>query len=237
MKKLLFLAGAVVMSAFAFAQKTIHDPNVEVRNISSFTAIEVSGGIDLYLSYGDEAAAVSAKDEKTRSRIKTEVKNGVLKIYYDSEGFRITMGNNYQLKAYVSYKTLKSVDASGGSDVKVDGKIKSSSLRLEISGGSDFSGKVEVDQMDIEQSGGADINISGTARKLTIDASGGSDLDGYDLVSDECTVEASGGSDVTITVTKTISAEASGGSDVYWKGGANIIKSETSGSGSVSHRS
>ena len=133
MKKLFLLVSAAVVSAFAWGQKTIHDPNVEVRNIGSFTAIEVSGGIDLFLSYGDEAAAVSAKDEKTRNRIKTEVRNGVLKIYYDSEGFRFPMGNSNQLKAYVSYKTLKSIDASGGSDVRVDGKIKSPSLRLEIS--------------------------------------------------------------------------------------------------------
>ena len=237
MKKLLFLVSTAVLSSFALAQKTIHDPNVEVRKVSGFTAIEVSGGIDLYLSYGDEAVAVSAKDQKLRSRIITEVKDGVLKIYYDRDGLRIPIGKNDQLKAYVSYKTLKSIEASGGSDVTVDGRIKSSSLTLQISGGSDFNGKVEVENLTIDQSGGSDINISGIAKTLSIDASGGSDLDGYDLVCENCTVEASGGSDVTITVNNEISAEASGGSDIDWKGAAAVKKSEASGSGSISHRS
>ena len=65
------------------AQKTVNDPNAEKRNVSGYHAIEVGGGIDLYLSQGEEAVAVSASETKYRDRIKTEVKNGVLKIWYD----------------------------------------------------------------------------------------------------------------------------------------------------------
>ncbi len=71
------------------AQTVINDKNVEVRNVSSFSAIKVSGGIDVYLSQSNEdAVAVSASDEKYRDDIKTEVKNGVLNIYFDNNSFR-----------------------------------------------------------------------------------------------------------------------------------------------------
>jgi hypothetical protein len=220
-----------------FAQKIINDPNVVARNVKGFHSIEVSGGIDLYLSFGEEAAAVSAKDEATRNRIITEVRDGVLKIHFDwKEGVKLNF-NNRGLKAYVSYKMLEKISASGGSDIRVEGSLKSSSLVLNISGGSDFSGRVDVADLNIRMSGGSDTDISGQAANLTIEASGGSDLNGYGLVTDLCTVRASAGSDVTITVNKELSAEASGGSDINWKGEATVKKSKASGAGNVSHRS
>jgi len=38
----------------------------------------------------EEAVAVSAKDTKYRERIRTEVKDGVLKIWYDNDGWKWT---------------------------------------------------------------------------------------------------------------------------------------------------
>jgi hypothetical protein len=214
----------------ASAQKTINDANAQKRNVSGFHAIEVSGGIDLYLSQGEEGVAVSASKEEYRAKIKTEVKDGVLKIWYEwNSNFRMDWGNR-KLKAYVSFKNLDRLEGSGGSDISVDGSIKVAKLAMEVSGGSDFDGKVETDELTIHASGGSDVDISGKAAKLTIDASGGSDFKGYDLASDICNVEASGGSDVHITVNKELSANASGGSDVYFKGTGLIRDLKTSGS-------
>ena len=237
MKKVVSLLLAAFFLVTASAQKTIRDANAEVRNASGFHAIEVSGGIDLYLSNGDEAVAVSANDKDVRDRIVTEVKNGVLKIYYDwKKGMKFNLKGT-SLKAYVSFKNLDGLSASGGSDVKVDGVIKSDRLNLSLSGGSDFSGNVAAQTMKIDQSGGSDCDLGGTATDLRIDASGGSDFNGYNLVTDNCIIQASGGSDIEITVNKELYAEASGASDVRWKGKATVKGAHASGSGSVSHRS
>ena len=226
------------MMTTAFAQKILNDPNVELRQVNGFTAIEVSGGIDLYVSSGDEAVAISARDKEDRDRIKTEVKDGVLKIYYQwKKGVSININSNRALKAYVSYETLQKLAASGGSDVVVDGIIKAGKFKLLVSGGSDFKGKINVSDFDVDLSGGSDVDISGTAGSVSIDASGGSDFDGYDLVTDVCTINASGGSDINITVNKELFAEASGASDVSWKGNATVKKARASGAGCVSHRS
>jgi len=74
---------SVLLAGFsmaALAQKIINDPNAEKRNVSNFHGVEISGGIDLYLSQGEETVAVSASEAKFRDKIRTEVKNGVLKI-------------------------------------------------------------------------------------------------------------------------------------------------------------
>ena len=230
MKKLLFSLLVTGLVTTASAQKTINDSNAEKRNVSAFHAIEVSGGIDLYLSQGEEAVAVSASKNEYRAKIKTEVKDGVLKIWYEWNSNLRFDWSNHKLKAYVSFKNIDRLEGSGGSDISIDGSIKVAKLVMEVSGGSDFDGKVETDELKIHASGGSDVDISGKAARLTIDASGGSDFKGYDLASDICNVEASGGSDIHVTVNKELSANASGGSDVYYKGTGMIRDLKTSGS-------
>jgi hypothetical protein len=236
MKKILlaFLITTTVSGA-ALAQKTLNDPNAEKRNVSGYHAIEVSGGIDLYLSQGEEAVAISASEPKFRDRIKTEVKNGVLKIWYETNShinLDIEWGNR-KMKAYVSFKNLDKLEGSGGSDIMVDGSIKVSSLDLGVSGGSDFEGKVELTDLKIDASGGSNVKISGTVSKLDIEASGGSDFKGYELAADICNLDASGGSDIYITINKELNAEASGGSDIYYKGNGTVKEMRSSGSSSI----
>lgn len=233
MKKFLFLLITAAIAAPSIGQKIVNDSNAEKRNVGSFHGVQVSGGIDLYLTQGDESVAVSASEVKHRDRIRTEVQDGILKIWYeykDNSNMHIEWGNK-KLKAYVSCRNIDKLIASGGSDVQVEGSLAVNSLMLRVSGGSDFNGKIESSALEVEASGGSDVNISGKADKLKINASGGSDFKGYELVSDICTLDASGGSDVYITVNKELNAEASGGSDVYYKG-AGVIRDLKSGSSS-----
>ena len=237
MKKIISLFLFVALVSAASAQKTINDPTAEKRNVSGYHAVEVSGGIDLYLSQGDESVAVSASETKFRDRIKTEVKNGVLKIWYEHNSkininIDIERGNR-KMKAYVSFKNLDGLQGSGGSDIMVEGTIKTTSLSLGVSGGSDFEGRVEANDLKVGASGGSDVKISGTVNKLDIEASGGSDFKGYELITDICNLEASGGSDIYITVNKELRAKASGGSDVYYKGNGTVNEGRSSGSSSI----
>jgi len=236
MKNWICFLTAVLFTTIVFSQKTINDPNAQKRTVSGFHAIEVSGGIDLYLSQGDEAIAVSASDLKYRDKMITEVKDGVLKIYYEKEDRHFNVDFTWRsrkLKAYVSAKTLDALNASGGSDIQIEEIFKSDKFNLEVSGGSDFHGKIDVNTLSAGASGGSDIIISGSAKSIKIDVSGGSDFKGSDFVVENCDVEASGGGDVSITVNKELSANASGGSDIRYKGTGLIRDIKSSGGGSV----
>jgi hypothetical protein len=222
MKKISITFLAAFFAMGAISQKTINDPNVEKRQVPSFTGIEIGGGIDLYLSQGEETVAVSASEAKYRDKIRTEVKNGVLHIWFDANSNFHVEWSNRKLKAYVSFKNLDQLEGSGGSDIKVEGTITVSKLSLHVSGGSDFNGKVNINELKVDASGGSDVNIAGTAKDLTVDASGGSDFKGYELITDNSTVDASGGSDIYITVNKELNATSSGGSDIHYKGNGLI---------------
>jgi len=242
MKKLFLLpiaSGILIMcsvSLFAQDKTVINDKNAAPRNVKGFHAIKVENGIDLYLSYGDEAAAVSASEIKYRDKIKTEVENGVLKIWYDKDlSNQIIFTNVRNLRAYVSYKNLDMLTASAGSDVLVDGTIKGNSLVMKISSGSDFKGNVDVNELTVEQSSGSDIKIAGKANKASIEASSGSDFNGFNLITDVCNAMCSSGSDIEITVNKELNAKASSGSDIRYKGNPQVTKTKSSG-GSINKK-
>ncbi len=237
MKKILLSILVLGCSYFTIAQKAlVNDPNAEQRTLNgSFTAIKISGGIDLYLSqYETESIAVSASEEKYRNNIKTVVENNTLKIYYD--GDKMWSSGNKKLKAYVSFKTLQKLQASGASDVQVAGAITSSSLVIDMSGASDFKGTVQVNDLSLELSGASDATISGTAKTVTIESSGASDVKGYNLETEVCNAKASGASDINITVNRELSANASGASDISYKGTGVIKDQHSSGSSSISKK-
>ena len=213
------------------------DGNAEVRKVSGFNAIDVSGAIDLYISQGtEEAVAISANSDEIRSRIRTELKGTTLRIYLDSHGLNWRVWGNNKMKAYVTFKSLVSVEASGACNVRATGTIKQNNLTIEMSGASDFNGNVSVGQLKLDASGASNIKVSGTASSTTIDASGACTVKGYDLKTDSCKIEASGASNVRITVNKELNAEASGGSTVFYRGTGLIRDISTSAGASVKHK-
>lgn len=234
MKKILL--GLLMASTIflAHAQTTIvNDANAEKRTIPGFSGIKVSGGIDIYLTQGEEdGIAVSASEIKFRDRIKTEVKDGLLKIWYDSDGIGWNTGNK-KLRAYISFKNISQLHASGSSDVYISGTLKADQLSIVLEGSSDLKGNVEVENLKANMSGASDITISGKVGLLNIDASGSSDFKNYELVAQNCDVHVSGSSDVKVTVEKELNAAASGSSDVRFRGNAVMRKINTSGSSSI----
>jgi hypothetical protein len=234
MKKLLFL---FLLAGFtASAQKVVNDENAEKRTVTTFHAIKVSDGIDLYLSQAnEEAVAVSASEAKYRARIITEVEDGVLKIYYDHENNWINYNSDKKkLKAYVSFKNIDNLRGSSGADISVDGTINVSKLDMKLSSGSSFTGKVDINNLDVDQSSGSGSNFTGKASSLTVETSSGAVFRGYDLATDYCNARASSGGSVKVTVNKELSAKASSGGGIHYKGSGVIKDVDTGSGGSVS---
>ncbi|RYG28452.1 MAG: DUF2807 domain-containing protein [Chitinophagaceae bacterium] len=236
MKKILFTFLCMALAAAAFSQKTINDPNVEVREAKNFEAMEISNAFDVYLSQGnEESVAVSASDPKYRDNIKVEVRGGVLIIGYDKQ-IKWNSGNK-KLKAYISFKQLNRLKISGACDVFVVDEWKAENLKLDLSGASNMRGKMNLQKLMVDLSGASDLQLTGVVGQLNIEASGASDFKGFDLSVDFCNAKASGASDIKITVNKELSAEASGASDVKYKGSGLIRDIKTSGASSISKRS
>lgn len=240
-KKILAFLGCFALSAVLMAQdKIVNDKNAQVRQVKDFHAIRVANGIRLYLNQSnEEAVAVSADEEKYIDHIKTEVKDGVLNIYYDHDpgDWKFWRDwSNKRLRAYVACKTLDALKASSGAQVEVDGILKSGNLFFRFSSGANFTGKVETSELKIDQNSGAEASISGTASNLKVEASSGSTLKGYELETEQCDASTSSGASIRLTVNKELVASASSGGQIYYKGTGVIKDISTSSGGAVSKR-
>jgi hypothetical protein len=186
----------LMISTVAAQQKTVfHDRDAEIRNVGDFHSIMVSSAIDLQLSQGTEnVVAVSAPGDENRANIKTEVRNGVLRIWYEQKKW--LRGSGRKTRAYVSVKSLKKLSASGACDITINGTFAGDELFVDLSGASDFRGNVKTGSLKLELSGASDVVLSGTTDDLSIGASGASHFKGYDLVAENCRINASGASDI-----------------------------------------
>lgn len=215
------------------AQKTISDANAQVREAKDFHGISVSHAFDVYLTQGnEEKVAVSAADVKDLQYVKVEVKNGILYIGWESKAMKWLKGNK-KLKAYISFKKIDQLKASGACDVNIVGTLNADDLKVDLSGASDVEGKITARNLKIDMSGSSDMKITGESASLTMDMSGASSFKGFDFAVSTCDIDASGASDVKITVNKELSVELSGASDVSYKGTAMIRDVKTSGASSV----
>ncbi|MBS1743784.1 MAG: DUF2807 domain-containing protein [Bacteroidetes bacterium] len=235
--KILFVLFSALFSLGASAQKnaSIEDADAKTRTLDgSFSAIEISDGIALYLTAGtEESLAVSFADEKYESKFKTEVVKGVLKIYFDNKGINYNDNKRRQLKAYVSFKTLEKLTASGGANVHVPVAVSLGNFEMDFTSGALFEGEVKANSIKIDQSSGSVITLSGKTEKFTIEVGSGAIFKGYDFTTDFCDADAGSGGDIRITVGKELTAKAHSGGNIHYKGEAVIKNIDISSGGSV----
>ncbi|WP_457269643.1 head GIN domain-containing protein [Pedobacter sp. UYEF25] len=230
LSKLFVTLTLVLSTLFANAQKS------KTFQAINFNSINISNGIDLYLSQGNgEGVTVRSDDVEVLNEVIVE-KNGTSLNIKFKDGFKLSnLFKGRNAKAYVSFKTLNALSCSGGADVFSENQIKTDKLAIHSSGGSDLKLNIFCNNLSIESSGGSDITLKGKATNLTLQSSGGSDISAYDLITDYAKIESSGGSDVEVYVNKGLQASASGGSDITFKGNGALRKTSDSKSGSVKH--
>lgn len=238
MKNLALLTVVLLAAMGVSAQnpKVINDPNAQRRTVGDFHGIQVGGGFEVYLSQGaDEAVAVSADDPEIRSRIVTEVTDGILHIHLDNNGFRWNWNwHNHKLKAYISCKMLDRLKAAGGANIHIDEMLKVTRLEVHVAGGGEVRGKIEAEEIEGAISGGGDMYISGATGQLDVHVSGGGEFHGYELAADNCKARVSGGGNIYLTVNKSLDAYVSGGGDIRYKGNGSVQEMKTHGGGSIS---
>ncbi len=238
MKKFIFMLVAFSATLFVRAQEnTYADNSVEKRSVKPFRSIKVGDGIDLYLSQGtEESVAVSASKDEYMDRLKTEVEDGVLKIYYDRGSLNnLVISNNKRLKAYVSFKTLDKLTATSGSDVIVKGIIKEDVMSLYISSGANFKGTVEAGKLIVETSSGAKMELDGSAAVFTVTASSGAKVEAYSLETNKADVRSTSGAKIEVTAKDEMKLSSSSGGTIHYKGDAKITELNTR-FGSVIHK-
>jgi Putative auto-transporter adhesin, head GIN domain len=132
MRKVYFFAILLVTGSKLFSQQ-LSDSNAQSRIATGFHSIHVSHAFDVYLTQGNqEFLAISARDKKYLPQIKTEVKDGELRVWHDGGNIHDWNTKKMKLKIYVSFINLDKVDVDKDCHVYAVGEWKDNELKKKL---------------------------------------------------------------------------------------------------------
>ena len=213
--KSLTLVFSTIILSFTIASCQIQSYGEVVeqeREVSEFTSIQTSNGLDLYLRQGNDYSLRLVADEDIIDDIKTEVQGETLKVYIENKS-----GSRKKREVHITFRELNSITASGGSDVNAKTIIEANNFEVNLSGGSDLDNLIlSAHKFTGDFSGGSDAKIDFEKIEIVkIFASGGSDIEIDNLIGEVGDIQLRGGSDAELSgELKGLKIHASGGSDV-----------------------
>ncbi|MDO7848747.1 head GIN domain-containing protein [Hymenobacter sp. M29] len=211
----------------------------EVRVVGAFRALKVSDGVQVTLVSGSTPRVeASADNEEFLNRLKTDVRDGVLRVSFEHKMNESWSKDNRpkNLRVSIVAAPLTGIEASSGSRVDVKNAYDAGDFTLEASSGAvvsapSFTGR----SVKASVSSGAVASLGGKVQSLNVQASSGGVFKGQDVQAATCDASASSGGTVAVAVQDKLVANASSGGDVRYSGSPQVTKHTSSG-GSVKGR-
>lgn len=193
-----------------------------------FDKISSSAGTDVYIIQGNINEIIVETDENLLAYLQTDISNGELRISTSQK-----MGRATTRKVYVTFKEIKAMRVSSGSEIIGQSLIKSENLNLRASSGAEISLEVLCRNISVKVSSGSEIKLKGKASSFSGKASSGSEISAKKLNVISAIAQTSSGADIKITVKENLDAKASSGGSIRYAGNPQILNANKSSSGSV----
>jgi len=201
----------------------------ETRDISGFTGVHLSSGIDVLLSEGEEFQVVVEADENLLEVIETELDGDMLVVGTDHVNIRKARSK----KVHVTMPELESLRISSAGDCDGQTPFHCGDLKLSVSSAGDLSMEVEAERIKLDISSSGDARLSGSTGDFDVSLSSAGDLYAFDLVADVVNVNVSSAGDARVHATKEISMNASSAGNIHYKGDARVVRSSKSSAGDI----
>lgn len=199
----------------------------DTRSISEeFTRVSAAEGLMVYVTQADDFKIEVEADDNVIDLIRTDIKNGKLRIHAEENIGRATK------KIYVSLPKVTELKSSSGAHLRTENTIESNELLVDGSSGAILDVDLVSQELEIDASSGANLEISGETVSANVDVSSGGNINAKDLETRSCNAEASSGGNVKIQVSKSLVAKASSGGNIAYSGEPDVEKKK-SVSGSV----
>jgi hypothetical protein len=199
---------------------------------------------------GKEKKVELTGDENKLSYIKTEVQDGILRIYVDKnltekikfkkllinienpqlEELALSAGVIFNTKNIVSGEKLKA-NISSGAIVNANFKMKN--IEVEGNSGSILNLETETNNLQFFGNSGAIANLKGTAENASFKLSSGTNCEAQNLVTKNATINVSSGAIAKVNATTTLNITAGSGAIVQYKGSAEVVSNVQKNSGAV----
>ena len=199
------------------------------RNISSnFDAIHASHGIDVKLTMSSNVSLTLEADENLHDIIRTDVKDGVLRIYSEKNIYSAE-----KRTVYVTAKEINEVKATSGSSVTSENTIKAGDFIVRTTSGANVNLQLDTESTSSSATSGSNIRLSGKTQKLTASSTSGANLKAKDFEAKVCEARATSGSVMSVYATQELDASATSGGNIRCSGDPEIVKKNSSSGGSI----
>lgn len=207
MKKQLGFISAFMIFLLGINAGFAQDNKTELK-IEDFDKVEIGSFFQVNLYPSEVSKVVFNATEQNQKRIKPAVKNKTLKLDFDGNGYSPSGKNKVEVDVY--YTTLKSISASGVSEVYTQQPIENEVLKLKCSGAATLEAEIKVKELYSDFSGAVTVKLSGTATKHFLDASGAANIKAYELKTQNTEASVSGASMAYVEADKKLSGTVSG---------------------------
>ena len=191
MIKILVTITAFFISLISLAQVS------ENREVSTFSKLKASSGIDVFYTVSDKkSVTVETDDLEKLNLIKTEVENGTLILSIDTKDYKASKnkdknkkkdknrkhisfinGVEFQvLRIVISGPNLEALKASSSASIKFENTNTTSNLDIDISSSGSISGSFNCKNLNIDASSSGDFSAAINATSVKIESSSSSDV-------------------------------------------------------------
>ena len=205
----------------------------ETRDVSGFHAIDVSYPGQVVVKQGAKESVKIEADDNLLPGLKTQVKNGVLEIFYKKQADK-HVNPTKTVKITIVVKDLTKVDFTSAGELTIE-KLETDQLDVSLSGAGNLKlNDIRVKGLSVDLSGAGSMSASGTADDLDVSISGFGDFKGKELHDKNARVDISGAGSATLWVDNDLNAEVSGAGSISYYGSASVTR-QISGVGGVNH--
>jgi len=205
----------------------------ETREVKDFLALQVDYPAQVFIEQGDAESVKIEAEDNVLPGLKTETRNGVLDIFYQSENGR-HVNPTRTVKITIVVRDLADVKFSSAGELTLHG-LETDDFGLALAGAGNITlENINVQNLTVGLSGAGSITAGGTADDLDLRISGFGDFKGAELHNQTAQVSISGAGSATVWVDTGLTAAVSGAGSVNYYGSANVTE-RISGLGSVTH--
>jgi hypothetical protein len=205
----------------------------ETREVSGFRALEINYPAEVFVRQGNQESLEIEAEDNLMPGLKTEVNNGVLRIFYKAEKGK-HVNPTRVVKITIVAKDLADVEFNSAGELTIEG-LKTNNLDVSLSGAGNLDlDRVQLKGLGVNLSGAGSMTASGTADDLDVNISGFGDFKGADLHGKVASVNISGAGSATVWVDDDLTASISGAGSIGYYGSATVSK-QISGVGDINH--
>ncbi len=201
----------------------------ETRQVSGFTAVELSGIGTLIIEQGSKESLEITAEDNIIKYLNSDIYGRSLRLGVDDF---VSIEPTEEISYHLTVKNLERIEISGLGNIEIEA-LETSALDFEISGsGNAYIGALQADSLNLEVSGLGNVEIWGSVEDQRIELSGAGNYNAEDLKSNKARIDISGTGKAVLWVESDLDVDLSGlGSLQYF--GNPILNMDISGIGTV----